>query len=264
MIEHQFSDLLRHPKEVTGDVEDGDVLLRRRDEPDLRLSRADREVERAEAFSALTRTFRNLAVHNRTVLDGALADAFPWLEFLPARDRRLFSDEFSRVVTAAADLDNYAPLGQLLPRVAGDRRSARGPASGPTPPPARQGLRRHHPRARVVVPKRRERVAPPPTRRGWDFRYATNEAVSGSDKVCAAAPADTRTAWERITADPRHRDARQHPLKGALGTRAVNGETTEQWQYEVSGAGRLWYCIDDRHRTVWLTEASPGHPKVTE
>ena len=42
MTERPFSDLLRHPKEVTNDVENGDVLLRRRDEPDLRLTRADR------------------------------------------------------------------------------------------------------------------------------------------------------------------------------------------------------------------------------
>ena len=114
VIEHAFSDLLRRPKDVTDDVEDGDVLLRRRDEPDLRLSRADREARRAEAFSALGRAMRNLAAHNPGALSEALADAFPWFEFLPARDRRLFLDEFSRVVTAAAALDNYEPLSQLV------------------------------------------------------------------------------------------------------------------------------------------------------
>jgi hypothetical protein len=36
----------------------------------------------------------------------------------------------------------------------------------------------------------------------------------------------------------------------------------EQWQY--AGGGRLWYVIDDDKSTVWLTEASPGHPKATE
>lgn len=114
VIERPFSDLLRHPKDVASDVEDGDVLLRRRDEPDLRLSRADREGDRAEAFAAVARALRNLAVHNPTVLADALGDAFPWLEFLPAADRRLFVDEFSRVVTAAAALDNYTPLSQLV------------------------------------------------------------------------------------------------------------------------------------------------------
>lgn len=49
-----------------------------------------------------------------------------------------------------------------------------------------------------------------------------------------------------------------------LGTRVVNGETLEQWQYEVTGGGRLWYCIDDVRRLVWLTGAATGHPKRTE
>lgn len=114
------------------------------------------------------------------------------------------------------------------------------------------------------MPKRRERVAPPPLPGGWDFRYATSDAVDGWGKVCAAAPANARTAWERITGDPRDRTERQHPLKGILGSRVVNGQTLEQWQYEVTGGGRIWYCIDDERRTVWLTAAMPGHPKRTE
>ncbi|MHB1510528.1 MAG: hypothetical protein ACYCST_17540 [Acidimicrobiales bacterium] len=114
------------------------------------------------------------------------------------------------------------------------------------------------------MPKRREQVAPPPARQGWDIRYATSNAVTGWDKLCAAAFANTRTAWERITSNPRRRDDRQHPLRGGLGTRSVSGEAMEQWQHEVTSAGRLWYCIDDKRRTVWLTDAMPGHPKATE
>lgn len=114
------------------------------------------------------------------------------------------------------------------------------------------------------MPKRRERIAPPPTKAGWDFRYGTSEAVAGWGKVCSAAPANARVAWERITTSPRDRTDRQHPLRGSLGRRSVNGRELEQWQYEVTGAGRLWYCIDDDSRTVWLMDASPGHPKATE
>ena len=88
--------------------------------------------------------------------------------------------------------------------------------------------------------------------------------MNGWEKVCTAAPANARVAWERITSDPRRRNDRQHPLKGSLGSRTVNGETMEQWQYEVTSGGRLWYCIDDQRRTVWLTDAMPGHPKITE
>lgn len=114
VVEHQFSDLLRRPKEVTDELEGGDVLLRRRDEPDLRLTRADREVQRADTFAAIGRALRNLAVHNPAALSDALAEAFPWVEFLPAADRRRFIDEFSRVVSAAAAVDNFDALSQLL------------------------------------------------------------------------------------------------------------------------------------------------------
>ena len=114
VVERPFSDLLRHPKDVTKDVEDSDVLLRRRDEPDLRLTRADRDADRAEAFAALARTLRNLAAHNAKALETALGDAFAWLEFLPAADRRLFVDELTRVLSGAAALDNYSPLSQLV------------------------------------------------------------------------------------------------------------------------------------------------------
>ncbi|MGQ0465762.1 MAG: hypothetical protein ACT4QG_10640 [Sporichthyaceae bacterium] len=114
------------------------------------------------------------------------------------------------------------------------------------------------------MPKRRDRVAPPPRPEGWDFRFATTEAATGWDQVCRTAPGNARTAWERITEDPRTRDARQHPLKGSLGTRTVNGEPMEQWQYEVTSGGRLWFCIDDATRTVWLVAAAVGHPKATD
>lgn len=114
MTERPFSDLLRRPKEVTDDVEDGDVLLRRRDEPDLRLTRADRETQRADTFTAIGRALRNLATHNPSALNDALGDAFPWIEFLPAADRSLFLDEFSRVVTAAAAIDSYESVGRLV------------------------------------------------------------------------------------------------------------------------------------------------------
>jgi hypothetical protein len=114
VVERPFSDLLRRPKEVTAEVDVGDVLLRRRHEPDLRLTRADRDAQRVDAFAALSRALRNLAVHNPTALETALADSFPWIEFLPAGDRRLFIDEFLRVVTAATALDSFEALTELI------------------------------------------------------------------------------------------------------------------------------------------------------
>lgn len=114
ITERPFSDLLRNPKDVTTDLESGDVLLRRRDEPDLRLTRADREAARATVLTALGRALRSLAVHSPKALEPALSEAFAWLEFLPNRDRKLFIEEFGHVVVAAAELDNFAPMIQLL------------------------------------------------------------------------------------------------------------------------------------------------------
>jgi hypothetical protein len=112
--------------------------------------------------------------------------------------------------------------------------------------------------------KRKERVAPPPKAGGWDFRFATSDAAKGWDQICTSAASYARTAWETITADPRKWTDRQHQLAGGLGKRVVNGVELEQWQHEVTGAGRIWYCIEDKTLTIWMTDASVGHPKRTE
>jgi hypothetical protein len=114
------------------------------------------------------------------------------------------------------------------------------------------------------VAKRKERVAPPPAKDGWDFRFATSDAAKGWDQVCAVASPNARNAWDRITSNPRGRDTRQHPLKGSLGRRMIDRVELEQWQFEVTSGGRLWCCIDDDRRIVWMTDCSPGHPKMTE
>lgn len=114
VVERSFSDLLRHPNDVAADLDAGDVLLRRRDEPDLRLTLADRYAERSDVFHVLALSFRSLAVRTPGVLDGALLDSFAWSEFLPPKDRRAFLDEFSRTLIASAEMDTYARLAQVV------------------------------------------------------------------------------------------------------------------------------------------------------
>ena len=117
-----------------------------------------------------------------------------------------------------------------------------------------------------VPPKRKDRVAPPPERGRWDVRYADTDAVSGWEDLSRQAPGPTFDAWEAMSRNPRDRmnAGRQHPLRGELAQRVVAGRTLDQWQYEVPGAGRVWYCIDDQAHIVCLTAASTGHPKQTE
>jgi hypothetical protein len=57
---------------------------------------------------------------------------------------------------------------------------------------------------------------------------------------------------------------RQHPLKGPLATHCVHGDVLDQWQYEVTSGGRIWYCPDPVKRIVWLIRVGPGHPKETD
>jgi hypothetical protein len=42
------------------------------------------------------------------------------------------------------------------------------------------------------------------------------------------------------------------------------GVEMEQWQYEVTSGGRLWYLVDTEKRTLWLRHAGPGHPSATD
>lgn len=110
VIEHSFSHLLREPKSVVKDLDDGDVLLRRRGAPPLRLTRVDRDDHRAEAYATTGHTLRNLAMRAPDALGTALLDEFHWTSFLPETDRVAFVDEFTRTVVAAADLDYFSPL----------------------------------------------------------------------------------------------------------------------------------------------------------
>ncbi len=114
--------------------------------------------------------------------------------------------------------------------------------------------------------KRGERVAPPPRVGEWELRFATGEAATGWEELCAQAPGPARDCYDALTKDPRDRTSasRQHPLKGDLGRRELKGLVLEQWQYEVTGAGRVWYCIDDQQRRVLLTLAMTGHPNATK
>ena len=114
VVERPFSEFLRQPNEVVAELEEHDVLLRRRNAPPLRLSDASRDDDRAQAFDAVTRLLRNLLVHSPVGLVAAVDEVFPWATLLPRRERMTFVDELGRTLMAASALDNYAPVTQLL------------------------------------------------------------------------------------------------------------------------------------------------------
>ncbi len=113
-IERQFSEFLRQPNVVVAELDDHDVVLRRRNAPALRLSQADRAEGQAVAFDALARLLRNLAAHSPEAMNDGVSDVFAWSEFLPKADRREFVRQLTQTLVAASSLDNFAPLTQML------------------------------------------------------------------------------------------------------------------------------------------------------
>jgi len=76
---------------------------------------------------------------------------------------------------------------------------------------------------------------------------------------------NTRAAFELMRSTPRPPEDRRHTrLRGDLATRSFEGRELEQWEIEVTGAGRIFYLVDDDKHTVWVVHAGAGHPKVTD
>ncbi|GAA1675210.1 hypothetical protein ACFTSF_02275 [Kribbella sp. NPDC056951] len=110
--------------------------------------------------------------------------------------------------------------------------------------------------------KRGDRVAPPAGRDQWEVRFHTSQAAKGWEELCRQVPGNTARAWEEIRREPQPavRTSRRLRLKGPL----AYDDGLEQWQYEVTGGGRIWYLVDTDKNTVWITYAGTGHPKATD
>lgn len=117
-----------------------------------------------------------------------------------------------------------------------------------------------------MSPRRGDRTAAAPVAGEWDVRFGSNKAATGWDDLCSAAPTNTRRCFEAIrsTPTPVPQVTRQHRLKGQYKDRDFGGRTLPQWQYEVTGGGRVWYLVDDAKHIVWITYAGTGHPKATD
>lgn len=117
-----------------------------------------------------------------------------------------------------------------------------------------------------MTAKRGDRVAAPPVDSEWDVRFGSNRAGSGWEEPCRTAANNTRRCFEdlRSAPTPRPETTRQHRLKGEYKDQSYGGRLLAQWQYEVTGGGRVWYLVDGDKHIVWITYAGAGHPKATE
>jgi hypothetical protein len=93
-------------------------------------------------------------------------------------------------------------------------------------------------------------------------QFFSSQAAKGWEELCRQVPGNTARAWEEIRREPQPvpRTSRRLRLKGPL----AHVDGLEQWQYEVTGGGRIWYLVDIDKNTVWITYAGAGHPKATD
>ena len=115
MIEATLTDFLRDPKSIVEQLERQDVVLRRRNAGDLRLSLQSRSEADDEGVRFVAHLLGQALADE--VLGARLmsaAAAIPWVTFLPERSRRIFVEELMRAAEAAGELGTMAPLAQLL------------------------------------------------------------------------------------------------------------------------------------------------------
>ncbi|MFO8075616.1 MAG: hypothetical protein ACQETV_04740 [Actinomycetota bacterium] len=117
--EFTFTQFLRESSAMLGHLKDTDLLLRRRDGEDLRVSLASRDRSQRDALHMLSHVLARVAeasdVDDRTdIVAEAMVREFPWVDFLPDDEASTFVGEFTRCARACAELDNVDPLVRLV------------------------------------------------------------------------------------------------------------------------------------------------------
>jgi hypothetical protein len=251
--EVQWSELQSDPRSVAALADRADVRIRRRDGVALLLVREDRAHAAADGALAAARTLRNALRHlDAERAHESLAEEFPWAGLLPVDDRSRFATDFVRAVQASAELGQWDVLSQALVEW-------RATAAIHADPTLAAELSRPVDNDRGPIPAPEGTSAGPG---GWEPRFATSEAAKGWEELCRVAAVPMGEAWVVLSerpGRPQH-PARQHRVRGRLAERVVAGRNLQQWQYEIAGDGRIWYCPDAERHVGWVVAATPAHP----
>jgi len=101
----------------------------------------------------------------------------------------------------------------------------------------------------------------------WELKPASAKAKSEWDAAKASEPDLMENVHERLCTRPLDRGdnpRRTHQLKGPLAFKWVEEKKLPQWQHEITGGGRVWYCPDRSTHIVWLVKATLSHPHETD
>lgn len=114
VIERTFTEFLRQPKEVVANLAHHDVVLRRRNAPDLYLSLAASDISRAKTIECLARLLRKIAADSPEAMDDAIEAAFPWVEFLSTGELRNFAEDLTQTILASASIESFERVELLI------------------------------------------------------------------------------------------------------------------------------------------------------
>lgn len=139
LAEHSLTHMLRNSGDVLAELDEHDVVIRRRDGEDLYISVRSREGSLQEALHVLGILLASLTDEPdiaRRIVD-AMADSLPWTSFLPEPERAEFLADLARVSAACVELQSYEPLGHVI-------NSWRATADVYANPELMKLLRKHH------------------------------------------------------------------------------------------------------------------------
>lgn len=112
-----LSTFLRSPNEVIKRLEEGDVVLTRREGDALRVSKESSRAGEHAVIAVLSQLIAAIVTKEESaseISDILAKGPFPWIEFLPEKERTNFVGEFLRTAHACADVERFEPLSLLV------------------------------------------------------------------------------------------------------------------------------------------------------
>lgn len=116
------------------------------------------------------------------------------------------------------------------------------------------------------MPRNVPRRGPARPETPWTIRPASAQARREWDAARLAEPELMDALRERLRMRPLDRSAnprRTHQLKPPLHQKRIGSKVLPQWQHELTGQGRVFYCPDRTEHVIWITRITLGHPRET-
>jgi hypothetical protein len=109
-----YSAFLRGPSDVLPQLNEGDVLLERRDEENLVLTSFGRFVARQEGMTFAAHLLGDVVRDQADLMAGLLGRELPWLRWLPAGEQKECVSELLGELAAGAETGVLEPFARAL------------------------------------------------------------------------------------------------------------------------------------------------------